>query len=129
MKSCYVRLYVIQWVNPTNVTLSVFSDDRPFWVAEVESAEQSLPEHVDTLGILWKRSPLLCFFAAESKLAPCIAHSDPLFWRYIDNHNRTCECYIGIRKNEHHHRRVSDDPHNVAMCDIWIRGYDVVNDQ
>jgi len=118
------------WLNPTNVALSIHSDNPPFPPSAIQSVEQSLPLEVNTQQMLWNRTPLRSFFSAKSKFAPCLVWRDPQFWRSIDNHNRTCERFIGKMSMVLEEGRVRKGRGGVNMAEYnsRIRGY-VVNDR
>ena len=54
---------------------------------------------VDTKELLLNGRPLQPFFSIESQCAPCVSKGTSDFWLSIDNHNRSCERFIGIMKD------------------------------
>ena len=51
VKKCFLS-HTASWLNPTNVALSVHSDDPPFPIAALQSSQQSLPLQVPTKDML-----------------------------------------------------------------------------
>ena len=128
IKKCFLA-HATAWLNPTNVALSVFSDNPPFPLSAVLSTEHSLPSQVNTHEMLWSRSPLRSFFSEKSKSAPCLQYCHARFWWSIDNHNRTCERYIGKLSTvlEGKNVRYNTGTIRKIRADNRIRGY-VVNE-
>ena len=128
IKKCFLT-HATAWLNPTNVALSVFSDNPPFPLSAVLSTEQSLPSQVNTHEMLWSRSPLRSFFSEKSKSAPCLQCCHARFWRSIDNHNRTCERYIGKLSTALEGKKVRNNTGTISkiQADNRITGY-VVNE-
>ena len=69
---------------------------------------QQLPGDVDTKQLAWKRAPIRSYFGSSSKAAPCLQIDDEFFWNSIDNHNRSCERYIGLMPHRLSEGRVKD---------------------
>ena len=93
IKSVFVKHY---WMNPINVTLNVHSKSPAFQANHLKDPDQQLPGDVDTKQLAWKRAPIRSYFGSSSKAAPCLQIDDKVFWNSIDNHNRSCERYIGF---------------------------------
>ena len=47
VKKCFLS-HAASWLNPTNVALNVHSDDPPFFIAALQSSQQSLPMQTPT---------------------------------------------------------------------------------
>ena len=84
------------WMNPINVTLNVHSKGPAFQAKHLKDLVQQLPGEVDTKQLAWKRAPIRSYFGFSSKAAPCLQIDAEVFWNSIDNHNRSCERYIGL---------------------------------
>ena len=86
-----------QWLSPNNIALSVHAEVPPYTVDAVK--EKAFPKNVDIPQALLKRKQLRDFFTEESKFTRCIAcFSSPMFWKNIDNSNRSIEWFIGRSK-------------------------------
>ena len=86
-----------QWLSPKNIALSVHAEVPPYTVDAVK--EKAFPKNVDIQQALLKRKQLRDFFTQESKFSPYIAcFSSPMFWKSIDNNNRSTERFIGRLK-------------------------------
>ena len=86
-----------QWLSPKNIALSVHAEVPPYTVNAVK--EKAIPKNVDIQQMLLKRKQLRDFFTEKSKFSPCIAcFSSPMFWKSIDNNNRSAERFIGRLK-------------------------------
>ena len=51
---------------------------------------------------------VISYFGSSSKAAPCLQIDDEVFWNSIDNHNRSCERYIGLMSHRLSEGRVKD---------------------
>ena len=65
-------------------------------------------------------------FSVESKKAPCVAYCEQQFWKAIDNHNRSCERYIGKMSTVMQTKKLKEekslsiadfDKKNTRICD------------
>jgi len=107
-----------QWLSPKNIALSVHAEVPPYTVDAVK--EKAFPNNVDIEQALLKRKQLRDFFTEESKLSPCIAcFSSPMFWKSIDNNNRSTERFIG-RLKLIVNGMVRDDLQNLDKTDLRI---------
>lgn len=87
--------HFIAWMNPTNVALNTHAKQPAFHIKHLQDIHQILPVETDTRIHGWRRTPLRSFYTSSSKEAPCVKLGNKCFWTCIDNHNRTCERYIG----------------------------------
>ena len=94
VKKCFLS-HAASWLNLPNDALRVHADDPPFPIVALQSSQQSLPLQVPTKDMLWDRKPVKSSFSVESKKAPCVVYCEQQFWKAIDNHNGSCERYIG----------------------------------
>ena len=94
LKKIFVK-HFSAWMNPTNVALNVHSKNPAFRIAHLQDPDQSLPESVDTEALALKRTPIKSYFSKASKQAPCVHNGNMQFWNNVNNHNRSCERFIG----------------------------------
>ena len=107
-----------QWLSPKNIALSVHTEMPLYTIAAVK--EKAFPKNVDIQQALLKRKQLRNFFTKESKFSPCIAcSSSPMFWKSIDNNNRSTEWFIG-RLKLIVNGMVRDDLQNFDKTDLRI---------
>ena len=80
------------------------------------------PQNVDITTLLLSRSARLKnFFTTDSKVAPCVSCDiDPLFWKCVENSNRSTERRIGMLRNVLQHRRVNTES-SLRRTDIRLR--------
>ena len=114
VKKCFLS-HAASWLNPNNVALSVHSDDPPFPITALQSSQQSLPLQVPTQNMLWNRKPSKSFFTAESRNAPCVVYREQQFWKAIDNHNRSCERFIGKMSTVMEDKKLEKRDHSVSQ--------------
>ena len=112
-------------MNPINVTVNVHSKSPAFQAKHLKDPDQQLPGDVDTKQLAWKRAPIRSFFGSSSKAAPCLQIEDEVFCNSIDNHNRSCERYIGLMSRCLSEGRVKDfrEAEEKRQVDIRIRGF------
>ena len=107
-----------QWLCPKIIALSVHAEVPLYTVDAVK--ERAFPKNVDIQQALLKRKQSRDFFSEESKFSPCIAcFSSPVFWKSIDNNNRSTERFIG-RLNLIVNGMVRDDLQNFDKTDLRI---------
>ena len=70
-------------------------------------------------------APIRLYFGSSSKAAPCLQIDDKVFWNSIDNHNRSCERYIGLTSRCLSEGRVKDfrEAEEKRQVNIRIRGF------
>ena len=119
----YFLSHASQWLSWKNVALSVFAEVAPY-TAEAVKTSESFPTDVDVCALLQDRSTLLKqFFTAKSKEAPCITTDiTPMFWKSIENHNRSTERRIGRLKGLINNK-VQDDPTQLSLSDLRLRAH------
>ena len=124
LKPVFVK-YFCSWMNPINVTVNVHSKSPAFQAKHLKDPDQQLPGDVDTKQLAWKRAPIRSFFGSSSKAAPCLQIEDEVFCNSIDNHNRSCERYIGLMSRCLSEGRVKDfrEAEEKRQVDIRIRGF------
>ena len=93
-KKCFLS-HAASWLSPTNVALSVHSDDPSFPITALQSSQQFCHCKYQRKICCGIQKPLKGFFTAESRNAPCVVLREQQFWKAIDNHNRSCERFIG----------------------------------
>ena len=76
---------------------------------------------VDTKEMLLNGRPLQSFFSIKSQCSPCISIGSSNLWQSINNHNRTCERFIGIMKEITQRIKIRDKPTYLAVSDEKIR--------
>ena len=81
-----------KWMSPTNVAVAVHQEVPPILQEDVR---QIRVLSVETRQLCWSNRSIKSFFTVESACAPCVSHGDSAYWRSLDNHNRSCERYIG----------------------------------
>ena len=79
-----------------------------YFYFSLHPTDQQLPGDVDSKQLAWKRAPIGSCFGSSSKAAPCLQIDDKVFWNSIDNHNRSCERYIGLMSRCMSEGRVKD---------------------
>ena len=125
---CFKPVFVkhfCSWMNPINVTLNVHSKSPAFQAKHLKDPDQQLPGDVDTKQLAWKRTPIRSYFGSSGKAAPCLQIGDKVFWNSIDNHNRSCERYIGLMSRCLSKGRVKDfrEAEEKPQVDTGIRGF------
>ena len=95
-------------MNPINVTLNAHLKNPAFHDKHLKDLVQQLPGDDGTKQLAWKRAPITSYFDSSSKAAPCLQIDDKVFWNSIDNHNRSCERYIGLMSRCLSQGRVKD---------------------
>ena len=65
------------------------------------------------------------YYSSASKHAPCMVYGDVIFWNSIDNHNRTCERFIGKMSTYLMEGKVKDGKNtsDMATIDRRLQGY------
>ena len=107
-----------RWLSPKNIASSVHAEVPLYTVDAVK--EKAFPKNVDIHPALLKRKQLRDFYAEESKFSSCIAcFSSPMFWKSIDNNNRSTERFIG-RLKLIINSMVRDDLQNFDKTDFRI---------
>ena len=81
-----------QWLSPMNVSVVVHQENPPLSIEDIKKVRVT---SVNTRELCWSNRKVRSFFTVESAFAPCISIGSSDFWRSIDNHNRSCERYIG----------------------------------
>ena len=95
------------------------SEVPPYTIDAVK--EKAFPKNVDIQQALLKRKQLRDFFIEENKFSPCIAcFSSPMFWKSIDNSNRSTERVIGRLVKLIVNDMVRDDLENFDKTDLRI---------
>ena len=123
LKKIFVK-HFSAWMNPTNVALNVHSKNPAFRIAHLQDPDQSLPESVDTEALALKRTPIKSYFSKASKQAPCVHNGNMQFWNNVDNHNRSCERFIGKMSKCLLDRKIQDSSApSKRKVDMRIRGY------
>ena len=113
-----ISLHASQWLSPKNIALSEHAEVPPYAVDAVK--EKAFPKNVDIQQALLKRKQLRDFHTEESKFSPCIAcFSSSIFWKSIDNNNRSTERFIG-RLKLIVNGMVRDDLQNFDKTDLSI---------
>ena len=112
-------------MNPINVTLNVLSKSPAFQAKHLKDLDQLPSGGVDTKPLAWKRAPIRSYFGFSSKAAPCLQVDAEVFWNSIDNHNRSCERYIGLTSRCLSEGRVKDfrEAEEKRQVDNRIRGF------
>ena len=111
-------LHASQWLSPKNIGLSVHAEVPPYTVDALK--EKAFLKNADIQQALLKRQQLRDFFTEESKFSSCIAcFSSPMFWKSIDNNNRSTERFIG-RLKLIVNGLVRDDLQNFDKTDLRI---------
>ena len=106
----YFCEHALQWMTPTNVALSVFSEWLLYSIEAVKTGR--FPDYVDAPKLLQNsKAGLKSFFTTESINAPCIACPElpAMFWKVVENNNRGTGRQIGKLKKIVHNRIV-DSP-------------------
>ena len=80
------------WLSPQNGAVVVHQIPPPILLEDVKMIRT---KSVKTRSLCWSAKDIKSFLTIESACAPCITRATPEFWRGIDNHNRTCERYVG----------------------------------
>ena len=96
LKPVFVKHFCSR-MNPINVTLNIYSKSSAFQAKHLKDPNQQLLGDVDAKQLAWKRAPIKSYFGSSSKAAPCLQINDKVFWNSIDNHNHSCERYIGLK--------------------------------
>jgi len=124
LKKVFIK-HFCSWMNPVNVTLNVFSKNPAYQVKHLEDPQQNLSDEVDTQQLAWKRMPLKSYFSSRSKVAPCLEIPSKKFWNSVDNHNRSCERFIGHMSRCLTAKKVRDfkTSQEKNRTDMKIRGY------
>ena len=124
LKHVFVK-HFCAWMNPINVALNVHSKNPAFQAKHLKDPEQQLPDDVDTKQLTWKRTHVKSYVGTKSKAAPCLQIDDKVFWNSIDNHNRSCERYIGLMSRCLSEGRVKDfrKSDEKRQVDIRVRGF------
>ena len=81
-----------KWLSPVNTAVIVHQESPP---VSLEDVKRIRVLSTNTRELCWSRKPVQSFLTVESACAPCISHGSATFWQRMDNHNRTCERYIG----------------------------------
>ena len=124
LKPVFVK-HFCSWINPINVTLNVHSKSTAFQAKHLKDPDRQLPDDVDTKQLARKRAPIRSYFGSSSKAAPCLQVDDKVFLNSIDNHNRSCERYIGLMSRCLSEGRGKDfcKAEEKRQVDIRIRGF------
>ena len=120
LKKTFTKHFVA-WMNPTNIALNTHSKDPAFNLKDLQDPQQSLPENVSNESLAWQRASIKKFFIMKSKQAPCIKAGNKSFGNSVDNHNRTCERFIGKISQCLLQGRIRDS--KASNVDERIRGY------
>ena len=120
LKPVFVK-YFCSWMNLINVTLNVHSKNPAFQAKHLKDPDQQLPGDVDTTQLAWKRAPISTYFESSSKAAPCLQIDDKVFWNSIDNHDRSCERYIGLMPRCLSEGRMKDFREAEEKRQVYIR--------
>ena len=81
-----------KWLSPINVAVAVHQNNPAINIEELKYISVN---SVNTRELCWSDQPLKSFFTSESSAAPCITAGSSIYWQSLDNHNRSCERYIG----------------------------------
>ena len=107
LKKVFIKHFT-SWMNPVNVALNVYSKNPAYQAKHLEDPHQNLSDEVDIQQLAWKRVPLKTYFTSRSKVAPCLLVPNKNFWNSVDNHNRSCERFIGRTSHCLTDRKVRD---------------------
>ena len=81
-----------KWLSPINAAVVVHKEAPPVSVDDLKKIRKL---SVKTRQLCWSKNKIQSFLTVESACAPCLSYGTSAYWRAIDNHNRTCERYIG----------------------------------
>ena len=81
-----------RWLAPVNVAVIVHQEVPPILLEDLKRIRVF---SVDTRELCWSNKSVKSFLTVESACAPCVSIGSSLYWQSLDNHNRTCERYIG----------------------------------
>ena len=107
-----------KWLCPKNAAVVIHKEVPPV-----------LPEDLRKLGVFsvntrelcWSSKGIKSFLSVESACAPCVSAGSSSYWRAIDNHNWSCERYIGKMGLVLKNKWVQDS--KSAKLDEKVRGY------
>ena len=124
LKKVFIK-HFSSWMNPINVALNVYSNNPAYQLKHLQDPHQNLTDEVDIQQLAWKRAPLKSYFTSQSKHAPCLTVVNKFFWNSVDNHNRSCERFIGRMSRCLSDKKVRDFRSREEMdnTDLRIRGY------
>ena len=90
-----------------------------------QDPHQNLTDEVDIQQLAWMSVPLKSYFTFQSKHARCLTVVNEFFWNSVDNHNRSCERFIGRISRSLNDKKVRDFRSREEMdnTDLRIRGY------
>ena len=85
--------HAVTWMSPTNVAVEVHKESPAVLLEDVKKIRKLSAK---TREPCWSNKPIKHFFTVETcACAPSLSVGSSLFWRSVDNHNRTSERYIG----------------------------------
>ena len=107
LKKVFIKHFTF-WINPVNVALNVYSHKPAHHAKHLEDPHQNLFDKVDIQQLAWMRVPLKSYFTSHRKVAPCLVEPNKNFENLVDNHNRSCEWFIGRMSHWLTDRKVRD---------------------
>ena len=81
-----------RWLCPINAAVVIHQEIPPILKEDLKKIRTT---SVNTRALCWGKSGIRKFLTMESVCAPCLSFGSSLYWRSLDNHNRSCERYIG----------------------------------
>ena len=94
IKMCSLK-HATAWFNPTDIAVSVFAIIFLFHFLLFSQRSNLCPRRSTLTKCCGYRSHLRSFLSRKNKCGSCLQYCDVQFWRSIDNHNCTCECFNG----------------------------------